>query len=336
MPRNRVAIAAAASWLLSSQETLSFVEAAVPCAPLAADDACTYDVAACSSVPPGGSCEVGCLAPYVGNATVAVCPKGNSDPLRRVTFHWPRCTVDCPEPAVVPEGYEQGPDGWRCAVGFGGRVVKSCARRYVRRTGCTTMETTLSGCMPRCTRQCGADAVFSSLETCELEACPASAPDPVPIPPGYVKVDAQGNWRCAAGYVGHPRRTCRAVGSYGCDLRATLDGCFRGSNAPGPTRYRLVHVSGERTLSSGFREVDPSEIADRIAKAGDGASHEVVLKAMLQQHDAAILLKFLGPGCSVARSTHKSKGKDRAFSMAETYAQAFEQQCQSNPTEFYA
>jgi len=143
-----------------------------------------------------------------------------------------------------------------------------------------------------------------------------------------------GNWKCAAGYVGYPTKRCRTVGLSGCDLRMTLDGCYRGANVASPMRYRLIHVSGDRTLSSSWREVHPSEISER--KANSKGDHGAATLALLEKHDAAILMQFSGPGCYVARTTHKAPGKDRAFAMAESYAQAFVQQCETSPTVFYA
>eukprot|EP00434_Breviolum_minutum_P021479 symbB.v1.2.018955.t1/scaffold1484.1/size180055/7 len=70
--------------------------------------------------------EVECAAPYNGTATTASCPAENVDAGRNATVSLPSCTLQCDVPTVIPEGYEQTPEGWRCLDGFiGGTTAKT-------------------------------------------------------------------------------------------------------------------------------------------------------------------------------------------------------------------
>ncbi|CAE8618471.1 unnamed protein product, partial [Polarella glacialis] len=56
-----------------------------------------------------------------------------------------------------------------------------------------------------------------------LPPCATVCPDPIPIPPGHVKVG--GVWRCTEGYGGKASIVCNRKGAGSCDWNVTLSGC---------------------------------------------------------------------------------------------------------------
>ncbi|CAE8739140.1 unnamed protein product [Polarella glacialis] len=100
------------------------------CAPPGGDlIGCMLDVTACTSVKPGGMCEVICQFPYVGRPSVAMCHPGNTDSESGLLVIQPMCNLTCPDPPQEPLGYTQdpkAPGGWRCAQGFGGEAKSYC------------------------------------------------------------------------------------------------------------------------------------------------------------------------------------------------------------------
>ena len=97
------------------------------------EDPCMYDFTECigETAAPGSSCKVHCKRPYEGNSTIASCPAGNTDPVRRLDWERPQCNINCGEVANVPVGYLSHPyrrefGGWRCVEGYAGFPVVSC------------------------------------------------------------------------------------------------------------------------------------------------------------------------------------------------------------------
>ncbi|CAJ1361405.1 unnamed protein product, partial [Effrenium voratum] len=113
-------------------------------------DVCQYNFTGCDMLMPGASCNVSCADPYIGEMTNASCPDLNVDPLAQIIYERPNCSLLCPEPDPVPEGYMKSQTGWLCAEGFSGLASASCRTEKFFSAGeaiCLT-RTELAGCLP--------------------------------------------------------------------------------------------------------------------------------------------------------------------------------------------
>ncbi|CAE8630320.1 unnamed protein product [Polarella glacialis] len=113
----------------------------VPCLPPLNSDPCLYDLSDCNGVMPGESCQVPCRLPFIGGATRMRCPRGNTDPTKRIDWVKPQCV--CGNPLVKYPEYVNTPGGWTCATGYVGTPLKSC--RSDTFTECLP-DAVLSGC----------------------------------------------------------------------------------------------------------------------------------------------------------------------------------------------
>lgn len=114
-----------------------------PCAPPALDP-CRYEFPSCTAnnFSAGTTCEVACRAPNSGDPREATCNASNTDATAPLTFQLPWCTLECPDPLPLPDGYWSNPPGYRCAPGYTGLAIKSCG---LRRSDCS-MQVEFSGC----------------------------------------------------------------------------------------------------------------------------------------------------------------------------------------------
>eukprot|EP00928_Gymnodinium_smaydae_P069471 TRINITY_DN5296_c0_g1_i2.p1 TRINITY_DN5296_c0_g1~~TRINITY_DN5296_c0_g1_i2.p1 ORF type:complete len:2437 (+),score=447.74 TRINITY_DN5296_c0_g1_i2:1023-7313(+) len=111
-------------------------------------DRCMYDFTACGDqLPPGGSCQASCRAPYEDmNMSMVTCPVGNTIFGAPATA-WLECGLTCPQPDPLPVGYRTGQ--WRCADGYGGRASVTCGYDNMTEEGRNCSSTVrLSGCSP--------------------------------------------------------------------------------------------------------------------------------------------------------------------------------------------
>eukprot|EP00928_Gymnodinium_smaydae_P069122 TRINITY_DN5250_c0_g1_i1.p1 TRINITY_DN5250_c0_g1~~TRINITY_DN5250_c0_g1_i1.p1 ORF type:complete len:900 (+),score=77.16 TRINITY_DN5250_c0_g1_i1:343-2700(+) len=117
-----------------------------PCAPPNVDT-CRFDVEACSSVMPGGTCEIKCREPaFASGMTIASCKSNNTNPLQELYWFPLRCMlVECADPPEIPEGYNKTENGWECAAGWDGKVVKDCSPSGDWTKNCSSV-TVLTGC----------------------------------------------------------------------------------------------------------------------------------------------------------------------------------------------
>merc|ERR1719424_143295 len=81
-------------------------------------------------------------------STVASCNSSNTDPLRQLNWFPLSCSLsDCPD-EVNATGYNQTADnGWQCASGYSGKVIKECQKGVgwsVRRRDRRRRQTTLA------------------------------------------------------------------------------------------------------------------------------------------------------------------------------------------------
>lgn len=179
----------------------------VPCKPIdpRSFDVCTYNITECMersqdtvgpyTGPMGGtSCELSCRDPMLGDVTTASCEDLNINPNRRMEYQLPTCSMYCPKPTTLPDGYEHlgttdlaNPSNeYRCASGYGGTASISCYLRgayssVTETVQCSTI-TDFEGCLPL--RSCRAPEVDScrhdvwacrSLQagqTCEVTCAP--------------------------------------------------------------------------------------------------------------------------------------------------------------------
>eukprot|EP00927_Polykrikos_kofoidii_P037307 TRINITY_DN31431_c0_g1_i1.p1 TRINITY_DN31431_c0_g1~~TRINITY_DN31431_c0_g1_i1.p1 ORF type:complete len:1853 (-),score=121.15 TRINITY_DN31431_c0_g1_i1:222-5324(-) len=126
-------------------------------------DACMYDLSACLDVPAGGSCLIKCAPTYVGEPAIATCVEENTDPHRKLTYTLPSCRLECPDPEIIPPGYQRSVDadiGWSCTAGHSGKASRLCTFETTYRdlepdrtgglTGLSTCHVTASliGCEP--------------------------------------------------------------------------------------------------------------------------------------------------------------------------------------------
>eukprot|EP00931_Biecheleriopsis_adriatica_P004133 TRINITY_DN105846_c0_g1_i1.p1 TRINITY_DN105846_c0_g1~~TRINITY_DN105846_c0_g1_i1.p1 ORF type:complete len:841 (+),score=145.06 TRINITY_DN105846_c0_g1_i1:52-2523(+) len=146
-----------------------------PCA-MPSVDKCRFDVSRCTSVQPGGSCQVFCQKPWLGNFTVAVCKDLNTDPDTELDYYPLTCQLeDCPDPSPWPEGYNKTVDGkWTCAEGYNGTARNLCDLGNSFNQDCAAVAA-LSGCYK--VVDCLAPEVFG-LDLCkyDMAACQRVAP----------------------------------------------------------------------------------------------------------------------------------------------------------------
>eukprot|EP00440_Ansanella_granifera_P025961 gb/GFBE01028187.1/.p1 GENE.gb/GFBE01028187.1/~~gb/GFBE01028187.1/.p1 ORF type:complete len:827 (+),score=148.05 gb/GFBE01028187.1/:1-2481(+) len=146
-----------------------------PCA-MPSVDTCRYDVSRCTSVEPGGSCQVHCQKPLLGNYTVAVCKDLNTDENQELDYYPLTCLLeDCPDPSPWPEGYNKTADGkWVCAEGYNGTARNRCELGNSWKQDCAAVAA-LSGCYK--VVNCMAPQV-EGLDACkyDMAACQSVAP----------------------------------------------------------------------------------------------------------------------------------------------------------------
>jgi hypothetical protein len=69
-----------------------------------------------------------------------------------IEFRAPECVRDCPEPDVVPPGYEKVGDHWQCAEGYTGTVVVDCPISSIFDAALgelfCSVEISMTGCLP--------------------------------------------------------------------------------------------------------------------------------------------------------------------------------------------
>jgi hypothetical protein len=101
----------------------------VSCKPLeivGMPDICTQNPATeCENVPAGGSCQVFCKLPFDGPPSTYTCPEGNIDPTQGLIGEPAVC--DCPDPTIIPPGYNKTSEGWTCGAGYLGTAEKLCS-----------------------------------------------------------------------------------------------------------------------------------------------------------------------------------------------------------------
>jgi len=211
-----------------------------------------------NSVQSNSSCEVECAAPYNGTATTASCPAENVDAGRNATVSLPSCTLQCDVPTVIPEGYEQTPEGWRCLDGFIGVAVGTCVLNQadcsssLHLSGCKKLQPCVSPIPPNpCMYDLSGCSSVQPGSFCRLFCkapyaggspkliCPAGNTDPnyvmkwvepycfcthpEQVPAGY-EDDGQGGLRCSPGFVGSPALRCQAA-QIECLNESELSGC---------------------------------------------------------------------------------------------------------------
>lgn len=106
----------------------------VPCQPPVVN-ICLHDASSCGTVDPGGSCQVDCLLPYKGTASIATCPLDNINTTGGLEWTPPQCSLWCPEPTLEEEpaygrnpegGSSQDSSGWICNPGYAGSAQVFC------------------------------------------------------------------------------------------------------------------------------------------------------------------------------------------------------------------
>lgn len=167
-----------------------------PCAPLQ-PTSCEQDVTDCANVPPGGTCVVSCRTPWANVATTgATCPDGNTDPLRTVDWTPPVCELQCPEPPVIPQGFQWNPASFEalCQIGYLGPPNTNCT---VDATTCQ-VTTQISGCrrLQPCTLPEG-DFCRVNMTSCR-NVMPGGSCNPPCIPP-FELYSAPGRATCPEG-----------------------------------------------------------------------------------------------------------------------------------------
>eukprot|EP00434_Breviolum_minutum_P044217 symbB.v1.2.039470.t1/scaffold6584.1/size27574/1 len=221
-------------------------------------DLCKYDVSDCLSVSPGATCVIACAGNYAGKPMEARCPPGNVLE-NGLIFKAPRCVaedIDCPLPAVLPQGYKLNGKDLVCEDDYIGSFVSrrcghdSACNKVLELTGCVKPVK----CSPLKIEPCERDnlgcwdveAGSSCFIECKppffgassLASCPAGNTDPTTplaydlstclcsdppdIPPGFSQ-DLFGEWSCQSGYSGAAVKRCR-VGEI-CIPDSQLVGC---------------------------------------------------------------------------------------------------------------
>ncbi|CAE8662915.1 unnamed protein product, partial [Polarella glacialis] len=116
-------------------------------------DTCRYDTSLCGAQQPGTSCSVSCLPPFSGTTAVSSCPADNIDRYGSLVWNPPECSMVCPDPSPVPNGYAKGQDGlWKCASGYNGTAVHTCfMKKYFsaqnKSNKVCSMEVYITGCV---------------------------------------------------------------------------------------------------------------------------------------------------------------------------------------------
>lgn len=193
-----------------------------PCwAPAAVTDPCMLDVSACYLLEPGRSCTVRCKAPFVGGSMQATCPSGNRDPWRMVNITPPDCTLQCPEPRPIPDGYVKNASsssGWACSEGYVGQARGTCSHNR----DCAATSLSLGGCSPQ--PPCPVPEVPDKLAGClDLSDC-------VDTPAG-----SECRVKCASPFAGAPTvAVCPYGTTGGMNLTWTAADCVLGFQCPDP------------------------------------------------------------------------------------------------------
>eukprot|EP00928_Gymnodinium_smaydae_P025162 TRINITY_DN20129_c0_g2_i1.p1 TRINITY_DN20129_c0_g2~~TRINITY_DN20129_c0_g2_i1.p1 ORF type:complete len:3110 (+),score=241.13 TRINITY_DN20129_c0_g2_i1:65-9331(+) len=230
-----------------------------PCAPIVLNGsvACALDVAACSSLAPGSTCEVTCKSGYEGTSSRASCPANNTSPSTGPSWIPPTCAPRCPElnSDQATAGYTKNSGSWKCAGGYWGEAsvacnVSSTCELVPSLIGCQLY----SSCAPltdacmfdtdqcigvapgaSCTVNCKAPYMgqatgscpadnkdvkrpLSFSPSCSLPPCPTLDNDPV----GYV--NNSGVWECAPGFGGQAVELCTLLGAT-CEPTTVMSGC---------------------------------------------------------------------------------------------------------------
>eukprot|EP00929_Paragymnodinium_shiwhaense_P012831 TRINITY_DN120723_c0_g1_i1.p1 TRINITY_DN120723_c0_g1~~TRINITY_DN120723_c0_g1_i1.p1 ORF type:complete len:3781 (-),score=827.89 TRINITY_DN120723_c0_g1_i1:177-10991(-) len=94
---------------------------ALPQLPCVMDTNCTIE-------DQGETCDLFCVEPFYGNATVAKCQDLNVDPERPLEYEEPKCELVCPYPKTAPEGYFIRWDGLVCDEGYTGLPSWTCQK----------------------------------------------------------------------------------------------------------------------------------------------------------------------------------------------------------------
>lgn len=184
-------------------------------------DDCIVDVAECESVSSGSTCTRRCQPPYIGAPMVLSCPAGNTDPIMRLIGTGgenDQCTLSCPDPDVIPVGYQrvQGPPReWKCSsVAWGTAQVtcelmgSTCQTKYGF-AGCNLLQPCLepkpprdicvadvSACLAKDARQPGSSCnimcgpAYRGGPLAQVASCPADNTDE------RKPLDNAGWWQC--------------------------------------------------------------------------------------------------------------------------------------------
>ncbi|CAJ1430212.1 unnamed protein product, partial [Effrenium voratum] len=114
---------------------------AQPCAAPSFPRCAHVDSSQCGQLEPTEDCNLTCVSPFVGEATIASCPFDNQNTSSWPVHQMPRCVrPSCPE--QIPPGYQKTLQGWRCARGYAGEVRQSChaaedcCESFLRLEGC--------------------------------------------------------------------------------------------------------------------------------------------------------------------------------------------------------
>ncbi|CAL1145512.1 unnamed protein product [Cladocopium goreaui] len=106
-------------------------------------DTCRVDDSRCGSIRPGSRCTLSCRPPFVGAQTVASCSVRNTEP-DGLLFRSPICTLPSNfDPIPLDTGFSSTYEGYRCGVGYAGRIQTVCRMQ----AGCRTT-TYPVGCAP--------------------------------------------------------------------------------------------------------------------------------------------------------------------------------------------
>eukprot|EP00929_Paragymnodinium_shiwhaense_P094563 TRINITY_DN5519_c0_g1_i1.p1 TRINITY_DN5519_c0_g1~~TRINITY_DN5519_c0_g1_i1.p1 ORF type:complete len:874 (-),score=146.82 TRINITY_DN5519_c0_g1_i1:111-2732(-) len=232
-------------------------------------DTCIYNVSDCLGIRAGGSCQIGCAAPYFGKPTVANCSAdAGSDGLE---WTLPDCTCEPPKEQL---GYKR--NMWtgemECDDGFLGfpevscKSTAMCADVTSKWVGCLP----LTPCAPPVVDKCRFDgSACDSVrpgETCEIKcqkglvgystiaSCPITNTNPLTelswfplvcvmetcklpeeLAEGYA-VDEDGNVVCADGYAGNARTECLPADGWwpNCETTVNFYGCKKVVNCGPP------------------------------------------------------------------------------------------------------
>eukprot|EP00928_Gymnodinium_smaydae_P011080 TRINITY_DN14139_c0_g1_i1.p1 TRINITY_DN14139_c0_g1~~TRINITY_DN14139_c0_g1_i1.p1 ORF type:complete len:2980 (-),score=351.33 TRINITY_DN14139_c0_g1_i1:81-9020(-) len=230
----------------------------MPCVPIRRGegrlaDECMYEPVGCEGVMPGNACQVQCRPHYVGEPTQASCPAGNTDPTQELSFELPNCTLKCPLPDPIPDGYALEGETWRCAEGYIGDAETDCSlypgcMAKLNLTGCIKLQPCIVPAVAAHLYDLSSCSSIEPGQECEVRCrhpfvgeptmnlCPAGNIDPTTplvgalpdcrpfcdnIPPGYQKLED--GWSCAEGYLGNVTKSC--VNTTRCVKELFFEGC---------------------------------------------------------------------------------------------------------------